>query len=112
MKGIRIVQIYPNVNMNLYKGENSMRAFLQEHNRKSWGEGDVFVFFNKARNILKGFAPESGAICHKRLPGKETWDLTLRKEQLFNSIGWMFGIQWNVRSAVYEPIKEDKNAEV
>jgi hypothetical protein len=92
--------------MNIYKGENSIRAFLYQHKRESWGEHDVFVFFNKARNIMRGFAPANGALCYKKQPDKQTWDLTLRKDELLNSLGWMFGIRWNADDAVYEPVKE------
>lgn len=106
MKGIRILQIYLDVNMGIYRGEHSIRAFLHTKGNKQWQEGDVFMFFNKARNIVKVFSPVDGGMYQENLPANQTWDLTLRKNQLLSSIGKAFGLHWNVEDAVYEPLRE------
>jgi len=44
--------------------------------------GKVYAFLNRKRNILK-LIGNSGAVIVYKLPDDQTWDVTLRKEQIF-----------------------------
>ena len=100
MEGVRIVQIY--LNMDLRNGDAGLGAFLMKRKglrRKDLRVGEVFVFFNRRRNIVKVMSKDS--ILQQRLDGNKTWDLKLRKDQLFELIGKAFGLTWNISRVVY-----------
>lgn len=119
MNTIRLKQIYVDVNMSRYRGVDSLRRFLEEKGR-SWGEGDVFMFRNRDRNIMIAFAPAGDSFAYKRLSKKETFDFSARsRDEIMKLFGKALGLKWNAGENAFEDItkadkgrKENKNASV
>jgi len=89
MATIRIVQIFQNV--DLRKGEDALRD-MTAYGMTRLEVGEVMLFINKRRNIVK-IVGQHGMLTEK-LPKEQTWDLSLRKEQIMGIIGKSFGIAW------------------
>jgi len=100
MDRIRIVQIFQG--MDLRAGEYSLSDFLASstlYRKHKMKPGEVFVFINRKRNVVKIMAARG--ILTERLPDKQTWDFKLRRDQLLRLVGQAFGINWSMSSRVY-----------
>jgi len=106
MKTVRIVQIYQN--MDLRAGEYSLSDWLviyTNHKKSSMKEGEVFLFLNRKRNIVKVMGKHG--ILTEKLPDKQTWDFKLRRDQLYQLIGKAFGINWSMSNKTYADAKKE-----
>ena len=106
MDGIRIIQIY--LNMDLRNGDTGLSAFIEKKRkmlRFQMRPGEVFVFWNRNRNLVKIMAKDS--ILVQRLTGnKRRWDPAVDREELFVLIGKAFGLTWNVSAQVYHQVQK------
>ena len=87
MDGIRIIQIY--LNMDLRNGDTGLSAFIEKKRkmlRFQMRPGEVFVFWNRNRNLVKIMAKD--------------------REELFVLIGKAFGLTWNVSAQVYHQVQK------
>lgn len=100
---VRIIQIFQNMDMR--RGEMALGRWIDEntaYKKKDMQLGDVFIFRNRKRNIVKVMGARG--ILAERLPGKQTWDFTLRREQLLNLIGQSFAISWKLSKQAGEAL--------
>jgi len=95
---IKIVQIFTKV--DLRAGEDRLTSLIADKDYPHPRTGEVFLFINRKRNIVKVLGNRGLFI--DRLPDKQTFDLSLRKEQLLKSIGRYFGITFSVSDEAYK----------
>jgi hypothetical protein len=99
---IRIIQIF--INANLKSGDIGLRTLIDVHNYPSPERGEVYLFINRKRNLIKALG--NRGIFVDRLSGKQTYDLSLRKDSLLEAIGVAFGISFDVNDNTYKKAKE------
>jgi hypothetical protein len=106
MDGIRIIQIY--LNIDLRNGDKGLGAFLIKKRgtrQQDMKTGEVFVFWNRARNLVKIMAKDS--ILVQRLKGaNRRWDPAVDRNELFILIGRAFNLSWNVSAQVYSQVQK------
>ena len=110
MDSIKLQQIF--INTDMRKGYDSLWELL---NKKGYDSattpyGQVFLFINVRGNNFKVVG--NHGVFNQKLPANQSWDLTLRKDQLFSLIGQAFGLKWSVSNQVYQKAKlgmEKKN---
>lgn len=87
---ITIIQIYTNT--DLRAGEDKLTQLIGGSEvRMQQKIGDVYLFINRARNIIKVLG--GTGLYSERLPVRETYDLSLRKDKIFSAVGNAFGLK-------------------
>ena len=105
MNGIRIIQIY--LNIDLRNGDTGLTLFLAKNKRfrHQMRVGEVFVFWNRQRNLVKIMSKDS--ILVQRLKGaNRRWDPAVDRNELFVLIGKAFNLSWNVSTQVYSQVQK------
>jgi len=103
--GIRVLQIF--MNTDLRNGDVGLEKLLRKDygfTRTKLKGGEVFVFWNGKRNLVKIMSADS--ILVQRLGGKRRWDPAVDRNELFVLIGKAFGLSWSVSKQVYELVKQ------
>lgn len=106
---IKIRQIFQN--HDLRAGRDSLNAFLTQRKKSldKLGRYEVYLFMNRERNLIKVIARQG--LYQDRLPSGQTFDFTLRRNQILTGIGEHFGIDLKTPMLVYQKAQKVQLAE-
>jgi hypothetical protein len=106
---IKIRQIFQN--HDLRAGMDSLSAFLKQRKKSldRLGRYEVYLFMNRERNLIKVIAQQG--LFQDRLPSGQTFDFTLRRNQILTGIGEYFGIDLKTPMLVYQKAQKVQIAE-
>lgn len=100
MNSVRIRQIF--LDVDLRGGERSLGKLFR---RASLNSNEVFLCMNRRRDIIKVLGRRGMFI--DRLPAKQTFDFSLRREQILEAIGKYFGLEFNIPDNVYKTVQRE-----
>ena len=100
-----ILQIFQDV--DLRRGEQKLAEVFSEKTRqvrRKFQTGEVVVFVNRKRNKLRIIAKKG--MMSESLGKGQTYDLTLRRDELLKSIGKFFGLEFSVKKSAFDSLQK------
>ncbi len=113
MTKVKIIGFYPGFDMRL--GDPGITNFLKEkhggkHARHKLQKGQVILLRNRAINKIK-IVDKRGIYC-MNLPGKQTFDLALRLNQILKFVGESLGLEYQASKVVELTLEKFKKNEL
>ncbi len=114
---VTIIQLF--FEMDMRKGDIALNEFLAELRRSKRIKKDdmpvgeeipdlhVYVFINRKLEVMKVLA--SHGLFIFRLPSGQTFDLGIRRNQIFNMIGSCFGLKFNLPEDIFNKAQKELN---
>ena len=99
MRSVNIKRIF--LCTDLRAGENSLGkiAEAQGFKRQELGRYEVLMFFNRKRNKMRVIAKKG--MYSESLDARQTYDFSLRREQILATVGQFLGLEFNVSDKVF-----------